>query len=682
MRAAALVVAAALAACGDNSVGAITIVAPPDLVDPIGGLVALTGDGSIAVRGAADPAAEAVADRDLRIAVVVDLTCTECYRIDPAGDDAWIVHAGDRLGAQYGAAHALENLGYRFRSPFASYAPTVPRFDPAAAASLGVEHAPQIRVRGFHIHTLHPIEGHFALWQPGPEGLAEAERIFHWVIANRGNYIQWVGLDDIMEPERHAAWRDYTAQLIERAHALGLRVGFNMQLFGQSNLQRAFDLSDDRTGMVPLAEELAARLPLIIDGVPFDVYDLSFGEFFGADPDEFVNAVNAVSDELRARAPAAEMHALIHVGADQRVTYQGQDVIFYFLVQFARPRIIPDIHTVMYYDLYEDAGGAYHHDDFAEHRQYLLDRIAAGEPAAYHPETAYWVAFDNSVPVYVPLYVRSRWLDLDRLASDPAAMGGALDEHLIFSSGWEWGYWLHDYTALRASYSRPAAYRDLIVDAFGADLGSAVDPVVELIELQHAALLEGRLAAYLAGRDIAIDTGRELGIVSQPDRVLFSDLSAADPATRDAFAADVLTRLDALAAALADLDDRVADLGLGGEWGDELRDGFAITALRARFVATAYHAVLAQLAGDIPAATAAHDELLDLMNRATAVVRERRDHLHAPRGSMLVERTGNSTFYAYGYLYMADTLCFWTRELRQVEAVMGIQSDPPSDCLL
>ena len=49
----------------------------------------------------------------------------------------------------------------------------------------------------------------------------------------------------------------------------------------------------------------------------------------------------------------------------------GENLIYYFLVKFADPAIIPDIHTVMFYNLFETAGGAYHHEDFAEHRAYL-----------------------------------------------------------------------------------------------------------------------------------------------------------------------------------------------------------------------------------------------------------------------------------------------------------------------
>jgi hypothetical protein len=651
---AGLVVAAA--GCGDDVLGGVTIVAAADVAAPVASIAALTG-GRATVVTVDDPAAGARSDHDLRIAVVVDLACVECYRID-AGDDphAWLVHAGDRLGAEYGVAAALEDLGFRFRSPYDTYAPWAPHFDPAAAADLGVLHVPDVRVRGLQLHTIHPIEAYFALWEPGEAHLAEADRIFAWIVANRGNYVQWVALDDIMDPARHAEWQAQTQTLLAHAHALGLRAGLNVQLFGQSNKQNAFDLSDDTTGTVPLATELAARLPLITDGLPFDVFQLSFGEFFSADPAQFIAAVNETVAALHARAAGAEIHALVHVGADQRVTYMGKDLIYYFLVAYCDPMIIPDIHTVMFYDLYEPAGGAYKHQDFGEHRAYLLDRIAAGKPAAYFPETTYWVAFDDSVPLYLPLYVRNRWLDLDRLAHDPAAAGKPLDEHLIFSSGWEWGYWLGDYTALRASYHRPDTYRALVAHAFAGDLDRAVDPVVDLIEDEHAQLQDGGLIAYVTGRDLAFDIGRDLHIVSQPDRVTFADLAKLDAPARAAFAADVPPRLAALADDLEARDRAIGALGLEGRWGDELRDDFAITALRARFAATAYQAALELLAGDTAAFDRDHAALLDTLARAGDVTARRRAALHAPSGDVYTSRGGNHTLYQYGYLFNADSL--------------------------
>ncbi len=681
--------AAALAAaapgtsgCGDNVPPTpITIhVAGDDdaVVAALEDLAALTGYPRLAVVTTAQPAVDAAAGAaGFHVAVVAEATCAECYRLDDPTPAAQVVHAGDLLGAQYGVAHALERLGFRFRSPYATYAPTPLRRDPTPVA--GVQ-APETRVRGFQLHTIHPTEAYFAFWEPGDDHLAEARRVIDWTVKNRGNYVQWVALDDIMDPARHAAWKPHTQAILAYARARGVRTGVNLQLYGQSNLQRAFDLWDDRGGGVSLAASLAARLPLLTDGLPFDVYALSFGEFFNSEPARFIADVDAVSAALLAHAPAAELHAVVHVGADQRVEYQGEDLIYYFLVKFADPRIVPDVHTVMFYNLYEDAGGAYHHDDFAEHRAYLLERIAAGQPAAYFPETAYWVSFDVSVPIYLPLYVRNRWLDLERLRADPAAGGNRLDNHLLFSSGWEWGYWLHDYTALRASY-RLAPYQELVADALGDDLAPAVPVVVALIELQKRALMDERLMAYLAGRDQSFEVGRNLGIVSQPDRVTFDDLVTADATTRTAVAADT-ERLLVLA---DELDRAVADLGalrlIESRWSRELRDGARTTALRARFAAESYRAMLAHLDGRAGDARAHHDLARRLVDDAAAVVARRHRDLHHPRPAQIVGRGANATFYAYGYLQMADTVCFWVRELRQVAGHAGLPMEAPPDCV-
>jgi hypothetical protein len=396
-------------------------------------------------------------DGDFRIQVVDDADIPiEGYRIeapavfDSSSHQVWTVHAQDVLGAQYGVAVVLENLGFQFRHPFDAVVPFAAR---ALSTIEDAVHAPAIRVRGLHLHTLHPIEGYWAVWEPSPGGSSDAHQIIDWIVKNKGNYLQWAALDDIQsDPMRHAAWKAYTRELIDYAHMRGVRIGVNIQLFGNSNLQNAFDLHDDDNQT--LHDSIAARLPLVTQDLPFDVYELSFGEFFTSDPQQFVDATNEVAAQLRQVAPTAEMHALVHVGGTERVTYMERDLQYYHLVQYADPSIVPDIHTVMYFNLYDPTVGAYQHTDFSEQRQYLLDRICAGQKAAYHPETGYWVAFDNSVPMAVPLYVYSRWRDLDGLAKD--GCGKPLDEHLIFSTGWEWGFWLHDVAACaRASSCHP-----------------------------------------------------------------------------------------------------------------------------------------------------------------------------------------------------------------------------------
>ncbi len=671
MRRAVIAVVAALsagsAACGDNLQGRISIAADPAFEPALAEMVRFVPYPGLAVGAHAD---------GYRIDVVADAAIPpEGYRLEAAGGDAIAVRASDALGAQYGAAAALEALGFRFRHPFDTFVPDLP----VMGAIDGELHQPEVRVRGLQLHTLHPIEGYFAFWEPSAGSRNDAQRIVDWLIKNRGNFLQWVALDDILDPARHEPWQAYTRELIDYAHARGVRVGLNIQLFGQSNLQLAFDLSDDRTGTVPVADEIAARLPLVTAGLPFDVIDLSFGEFFNADPQQFIDAVNEVRGQLRGLAPQAEMHAVVHVGATQVVDYMGEDLLYYFLVKHADPSIVPDIHTVMFYDLFEPAGGAYHHDDFGEHLAYLSQRMCANQPAAYFPETAYWVAFDNSIPQLLPLYVRNRWLDLAELRARVPC--GKLDNHLLFSSGWEWGYWLHDVTALRASYELPGSYEELVRAELQPDLGAAAPSIVELIELQRTYLMERRLAAYVAGRDAAIDAGRALGIVSQPDRITLDDLAAG--ADLQAFRAMVQEPLAEYADAL---DRLAAELGRRAlpesTWAAELRDGFEANRLRARFVLEAQEATLRHLTGDTAAAKLSAARAADLLERGRAVVTARHRDLHDTHVRRLVERKTNRTFYQFGYLFMADTLCYWQRELAQMQAILGTATAAPPGCLL
>ena len=667
--------------CGDNVPGHITVLVPAPWLATVADMIRLTPYNGFTVAVGDETSAPS---SGVTIVVTADpaITSAESYQLLAAPNNAQAqrVHANDLLGAQYGVAHALENLGFRFRHPTDTFVPWAPSLD-VAGASFGVVHRPEVRVRGLHLHTLHPIEGYFAAWETGSENSNDFERIVDWVVKNRGNLIQYPGLDDIMEPSRHAEWKADTQARIALAHRRGVKIGLGMQLFGSSNLQLAFDLADDKTGMVPVEQEIAARMPLITDGLPFDRYSLSFGEFFGAEPQKFVDSVNSVAADLRQRAPNAELHAVVHVGGKQRVDFMGQNLIYYFLVKFADPAIVPDIHTVMYYNLFEDAGGAYHSENFFEHRDYLIERHCANQRAAYFPETAYWVSFDVSLPQFLPLYVRNRWLDLHKLRDALPAPCRQLDEQILFSSGWEWNYWLNDYTAMRASYELPESPQALIAQAFGRDLGpKAAALIAELAEVQMANLMGKRLTAYFASRDLSADIGDQLGIISQPDRITFEELTTLAPADRVAFERDVLANIDSYVAQLEDFSRRLDALDLANSrWLAELRDGIAIDSARGRFTTALYRSQLAHLNGQD--ATKRHDDALAVLAQARSIVARRHGDLHDGRPRLRVEEN-NATFYLYGYLFMADTLCFWQRELRQMELQIGLFDGAAPSCLL
>lgn len=671
----AALAAIALAACGDGVRPTVVIGAPAELTAGLEEFVEF-----IPARGLEVTDGEARASRGLyRIDVALDLPdCAECYRVEPVPGDAaaWVVHAGDVLGVHYGVAEVFELLGYRFRHPFATYVPARPRPDPAAVARLGQLHRPAMTERGLHLHTLHPTEAEYAVWEP-TDGGVKARRIFDWIVKNRGNFVQWVGLDDILDDERRAAWRADTGALLAAAHARGLRVGLGLQIFGASSLQLGFDLIDDEDA--PAEPQIAARLPLIVDGVPFDTYELSFGEFFGADPDAFVQTVDLVYRQLHALAPAADVTAVIHVGdsPDQRVTYRGENLIYYFLVKFADPRIVPQFHTVMYYNLWDDAGGAYHHADFSEHREFLLKRLRDGQRVQYKPETAYWVAFDNSVPVYLPIYLLSRQLDRDRIAATAAAAGHPpLTEELLFSSGWEWGYWQNDALGLRAMYAPPTSVAEQLAELYAPDHPALALRIVELATAQYDGLIGQRLAAYQAGRDALIDLGAQAGVIAAPDRVDVDDIGRLEPAARAAFAAGTGAALTRYAETLAEIAARIERLPATDRWVAEIIDGAAVTRLRAQFIAAIYAAAVAAADGDDPAARAALATAEAAMTEARAVVARRHGDRHDPDPRLI--DSSNRTLYQYGYLRFADDLCFWERErVMATNAVLGASGNPP-----
>lgn len=615
------------------------------------------------------------------IALVSDLDCVECYRVEHHASGA-VVHGDAPAGVQYGLTHVLEAMGFRFFHPQRAHVPAELALPPSEDPLYGVDHAPEMTQRGLHLHTLHPTEAYYAFLEPSEAHLAEARRIIDWVVKQRGNFVRWWLLDDLESGDAAAdAVRAHTAAIVEYAHLRGVRTGVSVQLFAGANLQRGFDLVEG-------GEDFESQIDVAyghLDGIGFDAIQISFGEFSGEAPDHFIEVLNYATDAAIRRWPGLEVAASIHVGnyPDLRVDYMGEtDFLYYFLVQFADPRIIPSIHTVMYYDLFHSAGGAYLHEDFSEHREYLYERLRAGEPVSYYPESAYWVSFDNSVPTYLPVYLRARLFDQQQIRADVEAMGmSPLERHVTFSSGWEWGYWQTDYVTLRSHYRLPASLDEAVDEMLAPlDEGAFADAIVAVAELQHQHLVVDELAPYLAGRDSTLDLGFAMDIVSIPDRARFEELHVAPVEERDAFATRVIDGLRALAdgteAARTSLPEAPADPFLA-----EITDGLEVDVHRARCVAALYEAVIADARGDDPSALLATADAE--LAAAEAVIARRHAALWDPSPErVLARRYANSTLYQYGYLREASLSCFWVRERAQVRNLLLDAAERVPACVL
>ncbi|MBK7756273.1 MAG: hypothetical protein IPI35_07660 [Deltaproteobacteria bacterium] len=656
-----------LFACGRGP--SLTVYAPDEIAaDLARGLIAPLGDAEVNI--STSPEDDARRGRGQTLALVGGLDCVECYSLEQSGAGEPVIARYDGvLGMQYALAETLERGGLRFFHPDATHVPEDWAL-PAEGTFTGEEVTPEIARRGLHLHTLHPIEGYYAMWEPGEANLERARAIVDWTARNRGNHLQWVALDNITETEGELApWIEHSAAIADYAHSRGLTVGMGIQLFGSGNLQLAFDLLDE-VGDAE-AQELAMRGAWSpCDGVPLDLLNLSFGEFFGEEPEVFLDSVNRVLKVAREIDPEVELASVIHVGAEQRVEYNGQDVLYYTLAQFADPQIVPWVHSVMFYTLFDDAGGAYHHEEFDEHRELLLKKIQAGEPVGYFPESAYWVTFDNSGP-NTPLYVWSRWRDIDQIR---AVTGGLMpDAHVLFSSGWEWGYWQQDYATLRLTHTL-TDWTDQIRhqwSPFGAEGEAAAALVIELVELQREALIEGRLAAWLASYDNVMELGYKLDIISQPKRPLPEEMAEMSAEELETLRQTVVEPLGVYAEDLAALDARAQSaFGASGDpWLQELADGFALNGARSAFIYHVTAGTVAGLTGGDPSA----DFAAAAQARAAGevVIRRRHAALWSPYGETLLVEGRNDTIYQYGYLIRADELCLWDRELLLARKVLG-----------
>jgi hypothetical protein len=646
----------------------VTIVAPTSDEAAMARFVTALGDDRVSLVIDDDP----TADGDGQVvALTAGSACEECWTL-VEGERRIVAEGGGLLGRQYAAADALEGLGFRFHHPHDPWRPErLPRFD---EARLGVEHAPEIARRGIHLHTLHPTDGLFDFWLPSDDGVERAGAVIDWVVKNRGNHLQWVALDDIESDDTaRAEWAAHTQAIHDVAHERGITVGVGVQLFGSGNLQNAYDLLDDTGDDALERAAIAERSERLLGGLDWDLVNLSFGEFFSEDPAHFIASADRAVDGMLAVAPDAELASVVHVGADLRVSWDGRDdLLYYFLATYADPRLVPWVHTVMYYNLFDPANGAYHHAEFDEHRELLLSRMNGDLPVGYFPESGYWVAFDNPVPTFLPVYVESRLHDVQRIHEE----AGPLSSHVLFSTGWEWGYWQTDVATLRMSYEVPADSRALYAEMFApfSDGAEIADLLAEAAGEQRDRLITDGLGVWLTGVDAVMEIGFNRGIVSQPKRMAFGEAADLDGDDRAAFDAqmELLAAFEAETAAFA---DRAAALDVEDRYVAEIADGFRVTALRARFARVLFTAVADRDAAAVEAARAIRED-------AAAVITRRHADLHDPDGERLITRGPNPTVYPYGYLTQADTLCFWDRDLIQASNEVSGTAQAPPACVL
>jgi hypothetical protein len=556
-----------------------------------------------------------------------------------------------------------EKLGYRFVHPRQTIYPAHRGWP--LAATLSFSGRPRFASRGFHLHTLHPTELTEQLHDPDRAGAFEdVAQYLDWLARNGQNSFQFFLLRGI-DMER---WIPHAQRLVQYAHRRGIRCGLEISLAMVQ--QRAFQA-------VTLLK-------------PFPGYrrqlDRSLDELFRADWD-FMTLESTMGEYLPPLGrllPGLQRHF-------EREVASGHGARAFLATHVIREpdgssRQSPQLdssgilmHSVMNYSVLEEKAPVYGN----RNQRFVLDqarRENGRRETWYWPESSYWVSFDNSVPLTLLTYLDSRYLDLQEMAR----LG--LSGHLTFSSGWEWGYWLTDWSVARWSWEFAADGRPLPGGPLAPLATLLPDPQLadlfaQALELQNRFLKDGELQRYLSALTPFSELPYPLRHAFQPApefsyswlRFGATDRQAAavvaGPVAGLERYADLMEELcDRIAARLELLSrDRSPALPLLRELGTGLRVG----ALRARHRALTLRALTAGRHGcgfflsSGPQTEPLLARAREVRLAARALVRSQEARYRYPF-PLLAGRRESRTAYRFGYLYPVTELFFWEREEQQV----------------
>lgn len=614
-------------------------------------------------------------------------------------------------GVLYGAYALLEELGFAFLHPLD---PTVPS-GLRLPAPVDRREAPHWPVRGWHLHTMHPLELTEVLngWgKAGPNDepgwramLGDWEEFCEWAVANRQNEVEWV----LLQADSWQAFADgperqrRLQEVVAIGHAWGLAMGGDAALALRQ--QHAYHLVR-RSGT--LADEIA-QIHSGVDylmGCGFDFLstEMGFSEFTAPDDRKQVAWLDAFAEHLDARW-GAEAITKVHVSQGQLAPNYvdpdtGGPLNFNFLPHYADPRLGVMPHTVQHYGL-DDPAPTYGAADFAFMREFLQEEVGRRK-VVWFPETAYWVSFDVDVPLFLPVYADRRLHDLRLLAEDERAgrmgrgphAGGRMDGQMVFSSGWEWGYWLQEVVAARAAWDPldPAlthedALRralDPIVRPFGPAADRTRELLVALCRDQRELLIEGQVGgrkpgtvverngqAYLQGWetwDELMEMASQIPGVN-PAQTQPTKLGLVEMRNGWVPGPDYRAEIEPLLAAMAsrfdahadELEALAAQVPLAARpLYDDLVAAARMTALRAQQVHALYDYVHARN-GAPTWALARLAEARAALDAAAALVAAREPHYRVEAERIAGWRP-NPTAYEFTYLWTVRSLHFWWRD--------------------
>jgi len=342
---------------------------------------------------------------------------------------------------------------------------------------------PVFNRRGFHIHTQHPLEltSYLLDYKSGEKGIEEIKQYIDWLTRNQQNYFQFVLLEDVDIQK----WPTYFLPIAQYAKARGIKLGLGISLHQVQ--QKSFMLYKNIPGSWKSKDKQIIENIDLLCQIPWDIWsiDLKKHEYAGNESDFILRKKKLIEQELSKKKIKLFEH--YHIVNNQSL---NKEVVIDSLLLKKTGSLI---HTVMFYSLSDKKTPVYENKNFNLQRLKLESENKIRE-TWYFPESAYWVTFDNSIPMFLSPYLNARLSDIQ--LCDSFAIPG----HLTFSSGWEWNYWLIDWSIARWSWNynnQPKEPYQYITSFFDT---ATTKLVGDLWNLQNAFIKDKELIRYLTAQ--------------------------------------------------------------------------------------------------------------------------------------------------------------------------------------
>jgi hypothetical protein len=559
-----------------------------------------------------------------------------------------------------------EKLGMKFYHPRESLIPT--RHNWPLPQQFSFAGSPRFEKRGFHLHTLHPIELTEQLHDPSHDTAFEDVKCYiDWLARNGQNTFQFFLLRDV----NRKTWPAHARRILEYAHSRGIRCGIEISL---SMIQQQAFQSITLLQLYPSYQRQVDDTLAWLFQAPWDYVslDVTMGEHLPFLDRLLPDVQMHIEQQVEKRYGARLLYAT-HVICSTK----GEKV---------RRPILPNsgimLHTVMCYSATEPNAPVYGN----QNQRFMLEAAineSKRRETWYWPESSYWVGFDSSVPLLLFPYLDARWNDIETMA------GIGVSGHLTFSSGWEWGYWLVDWSIARWAWQlkdngkkRPAYPLSRLSELHD-------DPVLQLLmsqalKLQNEYLKDKELLRFMSALTPFSELPHPFDKPFQPEPGfrygwLLNEASTAE-------ATQVLIKpiadLETYAVHMGNIADRIQmrieQLRVKGHIGEiplrllaELECGLRVTALRASHRALTLRAIMAKRgehSGNIAHSRVSEPLLAKaqlLRQQAQVLVHQQERNYRYPVDRIARRRPG-LTAYSFGYLYPASNLFFWEREEEQV----------------